>query len=64
MRHQVYRWTWRQRWSMCTGELDANTVAVVVDVSEGVFRLGYGVADALATLKEKESPFVMPKDCA
>jgi hypothetical protein len=33
------------------GRLD--TVAVVVDASEGVFRLGYGVADALATLKEK-----------
>jgi hypothetical protein len=33
--------------------LDADSVAVVVDVSEGVFRLGYGVADALATLKDK-----------
>ena len=33
--------------------LDTDTVAVVVDVSEGVFRMGYGVADALATLQEK-----------
>jgi hypothetical protein len=33
--------------------LDADTVAIVVDVSEGVFRIGYGVADALATLREK-----------
>jgi hypothetical protein len=33
--------------------LGAEAVAVVVDVSEGVFRLGYGVADALATLREE-----------
>lgn len=33
--------------------LGADAVAIVVDVSEGVFRLGYGVADALGTLREK-----------
>jgi hypothetical protein len=34
--------------------LSSEAVAVVVDVSEGVLRVGYGVADALAMLREKE----------
>ena len=33
--------------------LGAGSVVILVDVSEGVFRLGYGVADALGTLQEK-----------
>jgi hypothetical protein len=36
--------------------LSSEAVAVVVDVSEGVLRVGYGVADALAMLREKELP--------
>lgn len=36
--------------------LGAEAVAAVIDVSEGVLRLGYGVADALGTLREKNLP--------
>jgi hypothetical protein len=33
--------------------LGADAVAIILDVSEGVLRLGYGVADAIAVLREK-----------
>jgi hypothetical protein len=36
--------------------LGVEAVAVVIDVNEGVLRLGYGVADALGTLREKKLP--------
>jgi len=36
--------------------LAAGAVAVVVDASEGVLRLGYGVADALGLLRDRQVP--------
>jgi hypothetical protein len=35
------------------GQLGSGNVSVVLDVSEGVFRLGYGVVDALHMLREQ-----------
>ena len=34
--------------------LGAEAVAIVIDASEGVLRLGYGVVDALSLLREKQ----------
>ena len=49
----------------CARAARRRCVVILVDVSEGVFRLGYGVADALGTLQEgRKSLYVAIWGCA